>query len=262
MSSVTSKDGTTIAFDKLGSGPAVILVDGALGYRAQWGSVPLAKLLADHFTVYTYDRRGRGESGDTSPYTPEREIEDLEALIDDAGSSAFVYGSSGGAVLGLKAAAQLGASKIPRLAIYEPPYSTDDYRARAEFAQYVRQTNDLLAAGQRGDVVALFLEDMMPPDMIDQMRQSPEWGMLEAVAPTLAYDNALLGDSTVPVETAQAVTVPTLVMEGETTMDFIREITRTLVQALPNAQHKVLKGQTHGAEPEAVAPALIEFFSA
>lgn len=151
MKIIMSKDGTTIAFEKSGQGPAVILVNGAMGYREFFGGRPLAAELSKEFTVYDYDRRGRGESTDTHPYAVEREIEDIEALIDEAGGTVYLYGISSGAVLALTAAAKLGAAKVAKLALYEPPFNSSDDKAKQDFARYTKRMAELLEANQRGD---------------------------------------------------------------------------------------------------------------
>src|SRR5512136_3089047 len=148
MQKVTSKDGTPIAFGKTGHGPAIILVSGALGDRS--AAAPLTPLLSPHFTVLAYDRRGRGDSGDTAPYAVEREVEDIDALVTEAGGSAFVYGHSSGAVLALEAAAR--GLAITRLALYEPPFIVDNSHPPVS-ADYVARLNQLVAAGRRGDAV-------------------------------------------------------------------------------------------------------------
>src|ERR1043165_2852698 len=187
MKKVISNDGTEIAYDQRGQGPAVILVDGALCYRSFGPMKHLAELLAPHFTVYNYDRRGRGDSGDTQPHSLEREGEDLEALIKEAGGSAFVYGISSGGALALEAALKLG-NQIKKLAIYEPPYDSDKVVGQA-WKEYRKQLGEFLAEGQRGEAAALFMKSVGTPDeQINGMRQAPVWGMFEAVAPTLAYD--------------------------------------------------------------------------
>ena len=262
MGTVTSKDGTTIAFDKVGTGPAVLLVDGAMGYRGHFGQGPLAAALADRFTIMTYDRRGRGESGDTLPYAVEREIEDIEALIDEAGGSVYLYGLSSGAVLALKAAARLGAARVRKLALNEPPFDTGDDEAKQAFARYVRQMDTLLEANKRGDAVAFFMADMMPPEMIEEMRQSPDWPLMEAVASTLAYDNAVLGDAAVPVDAAQAATMPTLILVASNSPAFKHEAVDALARVMPHAQRKTLALETYAFAPEVSAPALLEFFTA
>lgn len=261
MQTVTSRDGTTIAFDQVGDGPTIILVGGALGVRAYPMYTELAKLLSSHFTAINYDRRGRGDSGDTAPYAVEREIEDLEALIDAAGGSAFVYGASSGAVLALKAAARLG-DKVKKLALYEPPFTAGE-EDQESFRAYARQTDELLEKGKRGDAVALFLADLMPAEMLEEMRQSPEWSAMEALAPTLAYDNMVMGDDgSVPTDDAEAVRVPTLVLDGGGNLAVTPDAMDALVKALPHAQHRTLEGQEHDVSPEAVAPVLTEFFQA
>lgn len=258
MPHVTSPDGTTIAYDSSGKGRAVILVDGAIGHRAYLGGRPLAAELSWDFRVIAYDRRGRGESTDTLPYAVEREIEDIAALIDEVGAPVCLFGASSGSVLALRAAARLG-NRVAKLALFEPPLSTDDESVR-EFAGYTRQTADLLAAGKRDEVVTLFLADMMPADMIDELRQSPDWPVMEAVAPTIAYDNAVLGDSSVPVAEASAVTAPTLLLDGDASMDFLREAVAALARAMPRAHRTTLAGQDHRAAPEALTAILVTFF--
>ena len=172
MRTVASKDGTTIAFDQSGKGPVVLLVAGALGVRSHPMFTQLAAHLAPHFTVLNYDRRGRGDSGDTPPYAVGREIEDIEALIDEAGGSAFLYGISSGAVLALEAASQLPV-KVKKLALYEPPFIVGDSRPPLP-KDYVQQVNEMVAAGRRGDAVALFMKVVgVPEEFIPQMREMP-----------------------------------------------------------------------------------------
>jgi pimeloyl-ACP methyl ester carboxylesterase len=263
MRTVTSKDGTTIAFDQFGKGPAVILVDGALQYRAfDQGIAHLAALLEQHFTVFHYDRRGRGDSTDTQPYALEREIEDIEALIDEAGGSAFVFGISSGAALAMEAAIKLG-DKIKKLAMYEAPYN-DENDARQAWKTYRKQLKDMLAADRRGDAVGLFMMFVgMPADQLDGMRQHPMWPMWEAVGHTLAYDAAAMGeDASVPTGRAARVAMPALIMDGGASYPFMHITATALANAIPNAQHRTLEGQTHEVAPEVLAPALIEFFSA
>jgi pimeloyl-ACP methyl ester carboxylesterase len=263
MRTVTSKDGTRIAFDQWGEGPLVILVDGALQYRAfNQGMVQLATLLAPHFTVFHYDRRGRGDSGDTQPYAVQREIEDIEALIDEGGGSAFVYGISSGAALAMEAAVEL-QDKIRKLAMYEAPYNSDA-TARQASQEYGRQLNELLAEGRGGDAVALFMMLVgLPADQVPEMHKHPLWPVFEKVAPTLAYDAAILGeDASVPTARAARVGMPALVMDGGASYPFMHVAATALTSAMPHAQHRTLQGQTHEVAAEALAPVLIEFFSA
>lgn len=263
MNTVTSKDGTKIAYDKQGEGPTVILVYGALCYRS-FGSLPeLAKLLAAHFTVYTYDRRGRGDSGNTKPYAVEREVEDIEALIEEAGGSAYLYGHSSGAALTLEAAVKLGGNKVKKLAMYEAPYNDDD-EARQAWKEYIKQLTNLLAADRRGDAVALFMKFVgTPTDQIEGMRHAPIWPMFEAIAPTLAYDHtAILGeDDSLPLKRAANVIVPTLVMNGSVSYAFMYETARALSKAMPHAQLRTLDGQSHDVDPKVLALVLVEFFT-
>jgi pimeloyl-ACP methyl ester carboxylesterase len=259
MSTVISRDGTAIAFERSGQGPTLILVSGALTTRTHWSS--LAEHLAPHFTVLAYDRRGRGESGDNAPYTVEREIEDIKALIDIAGTSACVFGHSSGAALALEAALSLG-EQISKLALYEAPYD-DAPEAKRAWRTYIEHLTEALAAGRRGDALALFLLYLgMPVEQLAGMRRSPAWPPLEAIAPTLAYDHrAILGpDPSVPVARAARVRVPALVMNGSTSYPFMYETARTLSQAIPHAQHSVLAGQGHGPAADVLAEVLQTFF--
>ncbi len=263
MSKVISKDGTEISYEKQGSGQPLVLVDGAICYR-NFGPMPgLAALLAPHFTVYTYDRRGRGESSDTLPYSLAREVEDIDALIQEAGGEALVFGTSSGACLALEAAIQLGA-KIKKLAMYEPPYNADE-STRQVWIDYRKNLVDSLAAGRRGDAVVLFMQLVgTPAEQIDGMRQAPVWPMFEAVAPTLAYDAAAIGkDRAVPTGRAAAVRTPVLLMDGGANLEmmpFMHHTAVLLAEAIPNSQQRTLEGQTHDVSLEVLAPVLIEFF--
>src|SRR5256884_3468282 len=262
MKKVQSADGTTIAFDQLGKGPVIILVGGALEQRAMDSeTAQLAPLLAQHFTVLHYDRRGRGESTDTQPYAVEREIEDIDALITEAGSSACVFGISSGAALALEAAIKLG-DKVKKLAMYEAPYN-DDEAARQAWKAYRKQLAEVLAQGRRGDALALFMLLVgMPADHLEAVRHHPMWPMWEAVAPTLAYDAAVMGeDSSVPNEKAASVSVPALVMDGGASYPFMHVTALALVKAMPYAQHRTLEGRTHEVAPQVLAPVLVEFFT-
>src|SRR5438034_6575443 len=255
MDTVRSKDGTTIAFDMQGDGPAVILVDEAMGTRSSGSKPELARLLAQHFTVYGYDRRGRGESGDTKPYAVGREIEDIDVLIDAAGGSAFLYGHSSGGCLALEATVELG-DRVKKLAIYEAPYN-DDPQAQKAWGEYIKNLTEALAADRRGDAVALFMAYVgMPAAQIEGMRHAPFWSGMEALAPTLAYDHtAIMGsDGSIPRERAARVQVPTLVMTGGSGAPFMLETAKTLSTTIPRA--RTLEGQAHDVHPEALAPVL------
>ena len=258
---VLSKDGTAIAFDRIGNGPPVILVDPALCDRGMGQSAQLAQLLAPHFTVFTYDRRGRGESGDTTPYAVAREVEDIAALLGEAGGTAFAWGMSSGAVLALEAANRLGG--IKKLAVYEAPLILDGSRPTTE-KQWVR-IDEAVAAQQPGEAVKVFLQSVgLPAFVIALMRLMPMWSKLKAIAHTLPYDGALVQDyqkgQPLPAGRWAAVTVPTLVMDGGKSPQWMRHGNRALALVLPNAQYRTLDGQTHLLKPKVHAPTLLEFF--
>ncbi len=260
MQKVTSKDSTRIAFDKLGNGPALILVGGAFQQRAgDERTAQLASRLSQNFTVFHYDRRGRGDSSDTQPYSVAREIDDLQALINEAGGSAFVFGMSSGAVLALKAAAH--GLNIKKLALYEPPFNSGDANARTAAKNYTQQLTALLAENRRGDAAALAMTSWgAPAEAVAGMRQSPAWSSIEAIAPTLAYDDAIMGDGSVPTQDAKVVKVPTLVLDGGSSPAFMHHAADGLAKVLPNARRRTLEGQTHDVAPEVLAPVLAEFF--
>ena len=262
MRQVISKDGTPIAFEQSGKGPAIIVVGGAMADRS--ASAPVAALLAPHFTVINYDRRGRGDSGDTTPYAVEREVEDIQALIHEAGGLAFVVGGSSGAVLALEAAAR--GLAIKKLALYEPPFIVDDSRAPVP-KDYVKQITDRVTAGRRGDAVEYFMTRAVdvPPEMVAQMRNAPMWAGMEKMAHTIAYDGVIMGDTMsgkpLPAGRWASVTVPTLVMDGGASPAWMHHAARAIADVLPNAQYRTLEGQTHAVAPEVLAPILEEFFT-
>jgi pimeloyl-ACP methyl ester carboxylesterase len=259
MSKITSKDGTKIAFDRSGKGTALILIGGAFQYRAiDERTAQLATLLAQHFTVYNYDRRGRGDSTDTQPYAIEREIEDLNALLNEAGGSAFVFGMSSGAVLALQAAAH--GLAIKKLALYEPPFGNPGVWSLAG-ESYTKQLAAFLAEGRRGDAVALAMNSFgAPAEAVAGMRQSPIWTLFEAVAPTLAYDDAIMGDGSISNAIMKKVGIPTLVVDGGASPAFMHEAAQAVAEGLSHGQHCTLEGQTHAYQPEVLAPVLIEFY--
>lgn len=258
MPTTISKDGTAIVYDKTGNGPGIILVNGALAHRNLYGEKELAERLAKSFTVIYFDRRGRGESGDTKPYTVDREIEDIEALVTVAGGKANLFGSSSGAALALLAAKKLGPEKIIKLALYEPPYGSHD---KQQYAAEKKKINELVSAGSPGDAVTAFLESRgMPPDALEKMKQSPEWKEMERVVPTLVYDFEVLGDGAIPADIAKSIAVPTLVMAGEKSVGFMHTTADQLEKIISGAVRKTLKDQSHEASPESLAPVLKEFF--
>jgi pimeloyl-ACP methyl ester carboxylesterase len=238
-------------------------VDGHRGQhtgRGPGSGSELARLLAPRFTVYGFDRRGRGESGDTLPYAVDREIDDIEALIDRAGGSAFLYGHSSGGPLAMRAAIRLG-SKVGKIAMYEPPYNNDP-GAQDSWSQCLRQLRQALAEGRRGDAVALFMRFVgTPAEQVARLRRAPSWPGIEAVAPTLAYDHAaILGEPwSVPTRLATRVSVPALVMAGDASLPFMPDAARVLSQAIPQGQLRTLGGQTHEVNPGVLAPVLAEF---
>jgi pimeloyl-ACP methyl ester carboxylesterase len=261
MNTVTSPDGTLIAYDQKGSGPTLIVIDGAMTTRMSSGKAELVDLMAPHFSVYTYDRRGRGDSGDTQPYAVEREIEDIEALINRAGRSAVLYGHSSGGCLALEAARSL-SSRVAKIAVYEAPYN-DDQAAQQAWGEYIRHLGEALAAGRRGDAVALFMQYVgMPPEQIAGMRQAPFWASMEAIGPTLAYDHtAIMGPTAaVPKDKLATVNAPVLALCGGASFPFMCVTARTISKAVPSGAYQTLPGQTHDVQPAVIAPALIEFF--
>jgi pimeloyl-ACP methyl ester carboxylesterase len=262
MRTVRSDDGTAIAYDSSGTGPALILVDGAMCTRVSGSKPELVKLLSADFTVYSYDRRGRGDSGDTQPYAVEREIADIRALADAAGGAAYLYGHSSGASLALEAALALGGTIIRKLGMYDAPYN-DDPGARQVWRAYLADLASLLAAGRNGDAVARFMTHIgIPAGQIEGMRRGAGWTSLEAVAPTLAYDHAaILGaDGSVPAGRAAKVDVPVLVLFGAAGFSFMADTARALSQAMPHVTLRGLDGQTHEMDPAVLAPVLAGFF--
>lgn len=258
MKKIISKDGTPIAFDRYGEGPVIILVGGALQHRAiDPNTAKLAALMSPHFTVFHYDRRGRGDSGDTKPYAVEREIEDLGALMDEAGGSAFVFGMSSGAVLSLKAAT-FGLN-IKKLALYEPPFMVSKSFPRLDYAALVA---GIISSGRRGDAVEFFMTKMVgiQAETVAWIRKSPMWHAFEDVAHTLVYDLTIMGDFSLPAGRMAAVTMPTLVMDGGASPAWAHNSVQALMEILPNAQRRTLEGQTHDVNPDALAPVLLEFF--
>jgi pimeloyl-ACP methyl ester carboxylesterase len=262
IKTVKSADGTSIAFDRTGRGPPVILIDGALCHRALGPTGPLAGLLARHFTVFTYDRRGRGDSGDTTPYAVEREVEDVEALVNEAGGSAFVWGISSGAVLALEATSRLGG--IKKLALYEAPFIVDDSRRPVSKDDWARIA-DAVAAGRRSDAVRLFLKTVgAPAFFVALMRFLPVWPKLKAVAHTLLHDGALVQDyqrgEPLPASRWVSATMPTLAIAGGKSPPWMSNAMQALAGVLPNAQYRTLERQNHNVSAKALAPMLIEFF--
>jgi pimeloyl-ACP methyl ester carboxylesterase len=255
MEKVQSKDGTTIAFDQLGEGAPLLLVAGASCDRSI--DAPIAEELARHFTVLNYDRRGRGDSGDTLPFAVEREIEDIDVLLAAVGGSATVVGLSSGAALAAEAAA--AGIPIDGLVMWEPPFSVDPDGPR-QAKEYSDELTALLAAGRRGDALAHFMRRVgLPEQMIAGMRQSPYWKLGESLAPTLAYDAAVMGDSTIPGERYGRIAVPTLVLAGPESPESLRKAAAQVAATIPGALHETLDGQDHNVAGAALAPAVAAF---
>ena len=251
---VRSADGTEIAFESRGDGPTLILVDPALQYRGFSRLSGLVEPLSAEFAVHTYDRRGRGESGDARPYSPEREVEDLAALIEAAGGEARLYGFSSGALLAIHAAA--AGLPIERIALLEPPIQEDADPAHPN--QLTTELAELIEAGRNGDAVEHFNRSIgVPEEMVAGMREGPDWPKLEAVAPTLVYD-CMLSDATTQ-EVVRSAGVPALVLDSSGSSDDLSGWAASVAARLPDAEHRSLAGEWHTVADEVLAPVLVEF---
>lgn len=258
--SVRSNDGTFISFERSGAGAPLIVIDGALCSRAFGPSPKLARLLAQHFTVFTYDRRGRGQSGDTQPYSPAREVDDIAALIQEAGGSASLLGLSSGGALALEAAASGVA--VDNVIAYEPPYV--DVNGQGGGAAHEAELKRLMGEGNRGGAVKYFMKDMVgaPAAVVVMMRVMPWiWRKLQAVAHTLPYDAAVMSEFRVPQARFASIRRPTLVMNGSKTDARLRTAARRLTEVVPGACYRELQGQTHNVKPQALVPAVVEFLT-
>ncbi len=256
MPRVRSRDGTEIVFDQLGVGPALILTVGAFNERST--GIPLATFLAPHFSVFAYDRRGRGESGDTLPYAIDREVEDLAAVIEVAGGSAAVFGYSSGAALVLLAAAH--GLPITKLVLYEAPFRPKSVQAPNE-PDHVKNLSSLIAANRRGDAVEYYQSKLVgiPEAVVVQMRSAPFRPALERLAPTLVYDATVMGDGSMPTELVTRVTVPTVALAGGASAPFMQAAATALAEALPHGRAEIIPGQTHDIVPSAIGPLMTEF---
>lgn len=264
MLKVTSVDGTVITYERYGDhgGDPLIVVGGATCDRAK--TRPLAEGLGAHLPVVNYDRRGRGDSGDTSPYAVEREVEDIAALVDDLSDDVVLYGHSSGATLVLHAAA--AGVPVRAIVLHEPPFSADTDEDRQEARDYAETLTALLSANRRDDAVALFFQTTgVPAEAVAEMRHEPWWADVVALAPTLAYDSAVMGDlsrgGSLPVEVATRVAVPALVLSGGDSPDWMIEAGRAAAAALPHGTHRVLPGEGHVPSPQTLAPVLTEFIA-
>ncbi|MEV7449907.1 alpha/beta fold hydrolase [Streptomyces nigra] len=251
-----SADGTSLAYASRGEGPPVILVSGAMSTGDT--VAPLAEALADRFTAVVYDRRGRGASGDTQPYAVEREVEDLAALIGAVGGEAALYGVSSGGALALRAAAS--GLPVRRIAVYEVPFAVYEGGAE-ERAEYTERLTSALEQDRRGDAVELFLRlTGLGEGLIQGARQSPMWPGMESIAPSLAYDDAVMGDGLVPEARLASITAPVLSLAGGASPEWMREAARIVADTAPRGTYRVLERQSHMVEPEVLAPVLTEFF--
>lgn len=264
MKKVISKDGTPIAYDQSGTGPTVILVDGAGGNRTFGPNVTLAPLLAHHFTVITYDRRGRGDSGNTELYDISREIEDIEALIHDVGGPVFLYGISSGGALALEAANRL--SSVKKLALYEVPFIVDNSRKPVPL-DYLAKLKSLVASDRRGAAIKLFMRKGvgLPAIVVAMMQFMPGWSRMKSIAHTLISDTTFMVElqrgKPLPTERWSTVTMPTLIIDGGKSPLWVRNAMRSLADVLPNAKYQTLEGQTHIVKPKVLAPVLKDFFN-
>jgi pimeloyl-ACP methyl ester carboxylesterase len=260
MAKTISKDGTSIAYEKKGNGPAVILVDGALCSMAFGPMAKLADQLVQHFTVYRYDRRGRNESTDTKPYSPQKEIEDLDALIKEAGGSASLVGLSSGAALSLQAAA--AGLPVEKLVLYEAPYiaSPGDKHTSAD---HVGNLKNLIASENRGGAVKYFMRDMVgaPAFFVALFPLMPVWKKLKAVAHTLPNDASIMGNFLVPEKLAGSVSKPTLIIGGAKSPAQLKLAVSNLAKAIPGAKLLMLEGQNHNVNAKALAPAILNFLN-
>jgi pimeloyl-ACP methyl ester carboxylesterase len=263
MSTVTSADGTTIGYEAYGEGTPLILIDGATAHRAvNPVNAGVGKLLSDAFRTYVYDRRGRGESTDTAPYAIQREIEDIAALIEDAGAPAILFGWSSGGLLALDAAA--AGLPVAGLVLFEPPVVVDDVRPPLP-SDYVEQLDAFVAAGRRDKAAELFMTAaaMMPPEAIPGMKQSPYWAPVEEIAHTIAYDGRIMGTTMsgnpLPADRWADVNVPVLVLYGDKTWPALSSGAAAVAAHLPTATLKAVPGENHSTDAATLATVLREF---
>ncbi|UNZ16361.1 alpha/beta hydrolase [Streptomyces sp. 891-h] len=260
----TSSDGTELAFERLGDGPPVVVTGGALSTRS--AGVPFARELAGlGLSGVVYDRRGRGDSGDTEPYAPVREGEDLAAVAaavgaGGEGAECFAFGMSSGGLVLLEAVARAGAA-LSRIVLFEPPFTG----AVGQLQDPVRvaRLTELVSEGERAEAVTYFLSEIigLPPQAVEGARRSPAWEEMKKIAHTLCYDTTLLGDSTLPEETLAAVRVPTLVLSSDASTPVLRDAARATAEALPNGEHRTLPGVFHQVPPEELAPVVRDFLT-
>ena len=259
----TSRDGTIIAYTKRGSGPPLIIVDGAFCYRENGPATELASLLAEHFTVFTYDRRGRGGSGDTAPYAIQREIDDLRAMAKETGGTPYVLGISSGAALSLQAVAS--GVEVKKVALYEPPYLLDTNGPHS-FESAKTHLQSLVSAGDRAGAVRFFMTDVYgaPRTFAWAMAilMPGAWKRNKLVVHTTPYDLTILGDRSVLHERSSSIQVPTLVIGGEKSPQGLHDAVTAVANALPNGKSRFLPGQDHNISGPVLVPILFEYFGA
>jgi len=261
MPVLTSTDGTEIAYEIVGAGPPVVLVDGAMCFRDAGPMRPIAEALSERLTIGLYDRRGRGASGDRLPFSVDREIQDLAGVIDALGGAAGLFGISSGGALALRAAAALGPATVTRVGVYEVPFVPEPMRADA--GSYTRDLTAALATDDREWALRLFFGRVgLPEEAIEGMSHSPFWPVSLAIAPTLAYDDAAMGDSAIPVELVRDLLVPVLGLAGEASPNFLQYGARGVAEAAADGRFEQIVGQTHDIQADAVAPHLAPFFGA
>jgi pimeloyl-ACP methyl ester carboxylesterase len=256
MRKVVSRDGTAIAYKQAGDGPPMVLLGGA--FRDHTIFTPIVPQLVSHYTTYVYDRRGRGESSDGPEWSIEREIEDLEAVIGVAGGEAVVFGGSGGAILALEAAA--AGAPITKLGLLEPPFRVDGAPPMPDdFEQTLRS---LVAQDKRHEAAVYFLTHMasFSREEIAEWERSPIWPANEAMAHTLVYDTVIVGKG-IPLDRLAKVAAPALVINSDSTSEWLRSAARTTAAAVQDGRHLTLPGVWHRVPPEVLCPALIEFFA-
>ena len=257
MHTTTSKDGTVLAYDVYGAGPALIYITGASCFRRFAPVVHDARTFSKEFTVYHYDRRGRGDSGDVQPWSVEREVEDIEALIDAAGGKACLYGHSSGAVLALEASLRLG-DKVQKAVLFDASY-VHDKASQAEYARLRERIGRLLKDGKNAAAMKGFLRGIgMPGVFVTLLPLFPGWRTMKALAPTLAYDMALTSDLP-PVERAAALRVPLHIVVGQKSPVELHHVAEQLARAIPDSRLTTLAGQDHLASAKALLPLLVAF---
>lgn len=259
MKTTHSEDGTILAYDMYGAGPPLIFITGATCFRSFEPVLYDVSVFAEQFTVYNFDRRGRGDSGDSQSYKKERELEDIEVMIDTAGGRANLYGHSSGAILALEAAMTF-SNKVNRLALYDPAYAHDEANLK-EFKNVSKELDKLLEVGKNDEALSYFLQGIgTPKEIIDGMfRQSPQWETMLALAPTIAYDT-MLASNLPPVSQATKLKTPTQIMAGENSPASIHEVANQLNGVIPNSTLNILEGQDHMPDPKMVLQILASFF--